>query len=495
MAITSKEQLKSYFETGDYPTEENFGDLIDTMLTREDIEGWNPGTSPGTVDTELSETSMNPLANATITAELKKKVSAEEGKGLSTNDFTDEDKEKLAGLKNYDDSGIKQDIEDLSKKVEDLEHGGQGGSTPDLSEYLTKEEFNETIERYVTTEQLTELSEGIALRNVGAEDTDESVDEPEIGGGGGSGDDTMTRIVAGATPYICYKKTDGTIGFWDGYFVGTNHRQQTDIVEILFGGLGATPNSSQFLNGWTNLEKIYPLMNGSGCTDLSFAFQNDAKLKDLSMLKEWDVSKVTTATYCFAGCAPEILPIESWDISNITNMSSMFQNYQGVAVDMSQWANNKVTSFASFMRRASFEKVDLHNVNTENCASFAGFAREALSLKWLDIRGWSCVAAQADSAMHAMFLSCRQLTTLVGDTSVEAVIADNIKVLDGYTATSNISIKESSIPLNRASLRALINGLADMTETGAILTIGSANIAKLTNDDIAVATAKGWTIS
>lgn len=51
-----------------------------------------------TVDTELSETSMNPLANATVTAELKKKVNAEFGKGLSTNDFTDEAKGKLAGL-------------------------------------------------------------------------------------------------------------------------------------------------------------------------------------------------------------------------------------------------------------------------------------------------------------------------------------------------------------------------------------------------------------
>lgn len=51
-----------------------------------------------TVDTELSETSMNPLANATVTAELKKKVNAEFGKGLSTNDFTDDDKKKLLGL-------------------------------------------------------------------------------------------------------------------------------------------------------------------------------------------------------------------------------------------------------------------------------------------------------------------------------------------------------------------------------------------------------------
>lgn len=85
---------------------------------------------------------------------VNNKVDKVVGKGLSTNDYTDADKQKLVGLANYDDSGIKKDIEDLSKKVEELEQGGQGGSTPDLSEYLTKEEFNEVSERYATTDSL-----------------------------------------------------------------------------------------------------------------------------------------------------------------------------------------------------------------------------------------------------------------------------------------------------------------------------------------------------
>ena len=85
---------------------------------------------------------------------LNDKVDKVEGKGLSTNDYTDEEKQKLAGLENYDDSGIKKDIEDLSKKVEDLEQGGQGGSTPDLSEYLTKEEFYEASEGFAPADAL-----------------------------------------------------------------------------------------------------------------------------------------------------------------------------------------------------------------------------------------------------------------------------------------------------------------------------------------------------
>lgn len=47
------------------------------------------------VDAELSEISENPVQNKVVTNELKKKVTKEDGKGLSTNDFDDTLKEKV----------------------------------------------------------------------------------------------------------------------------------------------------------------------------------------------------------------------------------------------------------------------------------------------------------------------------------------------------------------------------------------------------------------
>lgn len=57
----------------------------------------------GTVDEEMSTTSENALMNKTTTVALNGKVDKEQGKGLSTNDYTTADKEKLAGinLNNY----------------------------------------------------------------------------------------------------------------------------------------------------------------------------------------------------------------------------------------------------------------------------------------------------------------------------------------------------------------------------------------------------------
>ena len=53
-----------------------------------------------------------------IDAQIKKKVEKEDGKGLSTNDFTNEYKKKLDGLNNYDDTKIKEDISDIQKEQE-----------------------------------------------------------------------------------------------------------------------------------------------------------------------------------------------------------------------------------------------------------------------------------------------------------------------------------------------------------------------------------------
>ena len=48
------------------------------------------------------------------------KVDKEAGKGLSTNDYTDEDREKLAGLKNYDDAKLKEELSETYQPKENI---------------------------------------------------------------------------------------------------------------------------------------------------------------------------------------------------------------------------------------------------------------------------------------------------------------------------------------------------------------------------------------
>ena len=52
---------------------------------------------------------------------LSGKVDTEDGKGLSTNDYTDEEKEKLANLDNYDDAEITANVETNTANIAELQ--------------------------------------------------------------------------------------------------------------------------------------------------------------------------------------------------------------------------------------------------------------------------------------------------------------------------------------------------------------------------------------
>ena len=52
--------------------------------------------------------------------ELNSKVDKVTGKGLSSNDYTTDEKTKLAGLVNYDDTAIKQQITDIETSIGDI---------------------------------------------------------------------------------------------------------------------------------------------------------------------------------------------------------------------------------------------------------------------------------------------------------------------------------------------------------------------------------------
>ena len=61
---------------------------------------------------------------------IEGKVDRQPGKGLSTNDYTTEEKNKLAGLTNYNDSEVRELITALTLKVNGLEERVAALETP-----------------------------------------------------------------------------------------------------------------------------------------------------------------------------------------------------------------------------------------------------------------------------------------------------------------------------------------------------------------------------
>jgi surface protein len=160
------------------------------------------------------------------------------------------------------------------------------------------------------------------------------------------------------------------------------------------------------------------------------------------------------------------------------------------SLDVSNWDTSNVTSaFSAFANCASLQSLDVSNWDTSNVTNFGSMFASCASLQSLDVSNWDTSNA---TIVGSMFASCRSLQTLIGGRTIEEVISNNISALNGL----KISIPLSNTILDRASLRAIINGLADLTSSSSRnITLGSTLKAKLTEEDIAVATAKNWTIA
>lgn len=74
------------------------GSTLMSEADKEKLDGIASGATNITVDSTLSSTSTNPVQNKVINSALGDKVDKVSGKGLSTNDFTTAEKEKLAGI-------------------------------------------------------------------------------------------------------------------------------------------------------------------------------------------------------------------------------------------------------------------------------------------------------------------------------------------------------------------------------------------------------------
>lgn len=160
----------------------------------------------------------------------------------------------------------------------------------------------------------------------------------------------------------------------------------------------------------------------------------------------------------------EIPTLNSWNVSNVTNLLTTFDNCRNIKfLDFEDWNVSKVNNYN-------------------------GMCRGCTSLEKVNITKWNILPT---AVLGSMFHTCLKLHSLVGDYTIDEVISNNITIFNGYK--NSISCFTGSNSINRASLRALINGLAEV-ETTKTLTLGSLK-AKLTEEDIAIATAKNWTIA
>ena len=220
-----------------------------------------------------------------------------------------------------------------------------------------------------------------------------------------------------------------------------------------------------------NLDAFYTTLKTPVLKSLNNAFYNNPntsipiKRFDLSGL---NTSGVTDMSYAFSGLkVSEYFNVNNIDVSNVTNMNSCFdffdynQNYNYV-LDLTKWDTSKVTDMSKMFRGIGLNAINILGLN-----------------------------ASSVTKGQNMFNSYRTFfKSLVGDTSLEEVVNNNLSILIGLKISLDLVID-----VNKQSLIALFNGVADLSgKETKTLKLGSANFAKLTDEDIKIATNKGWTV-
>ena len=203
-------------------------------------------------------------------------------------------------------------------------------------------------------------------------------------------------------------------------------------------------------------------------------FDAGGKLRDstaTSMDGWWnkeDTADVTSMSYMFSYCY-SLTSVPAMDTSRVTSMGQMFYYCISLtsvpAMDTSS-VTNMGSMFASCSKLTSVPAMDTSKVTDMN-----GMFQSCSKLTSVPAMDTSNVAY-----MDSMFYSCSSLTEIH---------------MYGMKVSFNIS---ASTKFTREALVEILNNLATITSSKT-LTMGSTNLAKLTDDDKLIATNKGWTLA
>ena len=182
---------------------------------------------------------------------------------------------------------------------------------------------------------------------------------------------------------------------------------------------------------------------------------------------------------------------KDFDTSAVTNMSYMFDNCSNLTtLDLSNFNTSSVTSMGfMFYNCQRLKSLDVTNFNTSSVTRMDRMFSECRSIASLDVSNFDTSAV---TDISDMFLRCNSLTSIVGTHTLEEVKAGTVKAMRGL----KVSISFSDSPnLERASILALFYGLADLTgNTKQTISLHATAKARLTADDIKIATDKNWDV-
>ena len=262
--------------------------------------------------------------------------------------------------------------------------------------------------------------------------------------------------------------------------------------------------------------KYCPFFDTSNVTDMTDMF---IECTSLISIPKIDTSKVTNMKYMFKECS-SLTTIPHIDTSKVTNMYGMFYNCRSLTTIPLLYTSNVTDMyimFGSCSSLTSIPQIDTSKLTSmygmfDNCSSLTSIPQ--LDTSNVTDMGYTfngCSSLTTIPAldtskvtnMSYMFGGCKSLTSIpLLDTSkvtTMSIILSGCRSLTYLGGFKNLSISVTSKFLDACpeltveSLMNVINNLAKVS--GKSLKFGSTNLNKLTSEQKAIATAKGWTLT
>lgn len=259
--------------------------------------------------------------------------------------------------------------------------------------------------------------------------------------------------------------------------------------------------------GCTNLKKIKSLTI-TNCTDSSSMFYNCLSLKSIP---EFDYSKIIDIRNMFYNCT-ELIEIPIKITNKILQTRDAFYNCQALTSIPADWDFSEVTNCENMFASSgliSCEKLNLSKATNAGRTIFHS-CRKLISCSDIDMRSSTQIAST--------FFNCSNLTD-VGEIRCDKVESWmypfygctklvnfggflNAGMSYSITSSENNSTYTARLldapNLSHDSLMNVINKLYDIKTKGCKaqrLQLGSSNLARLTEEEIAIAVSKGWSVS
>lgn len=208
----------------------------------------------------------------------------------------------------------------------------------------------------------------------------------------------------------------------------------------------------------------------SNVTDMSYMFYYNGKLKNAN-LSNFDTSKVKNMSYMFSYSGLQSLDLSSFDMSSVTSITYMFQTCQSLtSLILGNFDTSKINSMTGTFYYLSKLK-DLQEIDLSGCRDVLNIMKGCSSLEnFGGFKNYGKSFNAKQSNVYNYKLELNTLTNLTHDSLMNV-----INKLYDLNLTYNVA-----------------NGGTLYTQQ---LVIGADNIAKLTSEELSIATNKGWVVS